>query len=148
MTEKRAFHRIQDYNLLTMTRLRSWWKAVLQRNFTCLFIDRLLSNQMPIVFAESAVRLIQCLHECRLIAKEGGVERSVTRVQFFHYLVYAYWGYHPTIDIKDTRFHLRFGVFRLTRTWRLRGHVYLAFIGIQMTRHIMTFEDITQRCSV
>ena len=62
------------------------------------------------------LRLIQCLHEWRLIAKEGGVERSVTRAQFFHYLVYAYWGYHPTIDIKDTRFHLRFGVLRLTRT--------------------------------
>ena len=71
-----------------VVRLRRWLKAVLQRNFTCLFIDRMLSNQTPLFFAESAVQLIQFLHrELSLTAEENDDELSVERAQFFNYLV-------------------------------------------------------------
>ena len=53
-------------------------------------------------------------------------------------------GSHPTTGVKDTRLDLEYPGSPVT----VKGHVYLAVIGVKIIRQIITFEGITRRCSV
>ena len=48
-------------------------------------------------------------------------------------------GCHPTINVMDTCFHLRLGIFGFTRTWRVEGHINLA---CHQHRNDITYHDV------
>ena len=139
-----------DRNLLMVVRFRRWLKAVLQRNFTCLFIDRMLSNQTPLFFVESAATINSVPASWIKLNCGRGRWRVSSRkssgFQLFSLSILA------ILQLLISRMHvstLDLGYSGSPGHYDWKDiYMCLALIGIKMIRHMMTFEDIIQWCSV